>query len=211
MRGGLARSVSSGFSSTRVFGPLLRTDIHSSRPGRTPWTKQVPKSVFSAAYAIAMWCLVFGCIGAFNSLFDGASPTSRYIADSSYWVYLLHLPVLFQIEVLIADTSWGFGGVPKFLFYNIVTVIVCFASYHYLVRSTFIGRVLNGRKYPFVPWFGKWTGAAQLPGDGIPAPKGDFATQPSGPLPHAHVPHKTEPSIPADSRAGREQPDSRSR
>ncbi len=33
-----------------------------------------------------------------------------------------------------------------------VAFAVLFASYHFLVRSTFIGRVLNGRSYPFVAW-----------------------------------------------------------
>jgi hypothetical protein len=35
---------------------------------------------------------------------------------------------------------------------NAVTFALMFASYHYLVRSTFIGQVLNGRRYPFVAW-----------------------------------------------------------
>ncbi|HVR35564.1 MAG TPA: hypothetical protein VMS21_06900 [Methylomirabilota bacterium] len=29
---------------------------------------------------------------------------------------------------------------------------ILIASHHYLVRSTFIGRVLNGRSHPFVAW-----------------------------------------------------------
>jgi hypothetical protein len=31
----------------------------------------------------------------------------------------------------------------------VVALPVLFASYHWLVRSTFIGRQLNGRTYPF--------------------------------------------------------------
>lgn len=102
-----------------------------------------------------MWCLVLGCIGMFDSLCGDPSPLSRYIADSAYWVYLIHIPILFQLELFVADSRWGFGGVPKFAFYVIGMTLLCFASYHYLVRSTFIGKALNGRVYPFVPWFGK--------------------------------------------------------
>ena len=33
-----------------------------------------------------------------------------------------------------------------------ITFAVLFASYHYLVRSSFIGRMLNGQSYPFAAW-----------------------------------------------------------
>ena len=40
----------------------------------------------------------------------------------------------------------------KFDLLNLIAFTVLFASYHYLVRSTFIGRMLNGQSYPFVDW-----------------------------------------------------------
>jgi peptidoglycan/LPS O-acetylase OafA/YrhL len=137
----------------------------------TPSYAKLLKFAFGTGYAIMMWCLVFGVIGAFYNLFPNASPTSRYIADSSYWVYLLHLPVMFQIELWIAGSHWGFWGIPKFIVYNVGTAAVCFLTYHYCVRSTLIGRVLNGRKYPFVPLFGKRPVAESVPASpAIPAP-----------------------------------------
>jgi hypothetical protein len=33
------------------------------------------------------------------------------------------------------------------LFVVLSTSVICFVSYHYLVRGTFIGKFLNGRKY----------------------------------------------------------------
>jgi hypothetical protein len=33
------------------------------------------------------------------------------------------------------------------LFVVLSTGVICFVSYHYLVRGTFIGKFLNGRKY----------------------------------------------------------------
>lgn len=131
-----------------IFPTMIRTNF-MQQPG-AQWLKLG----YSAGYGLVMWLLVLGFVGMFHSWCDRPSPLSRYLADSAYWVYIIHLPVLFQIELWIADQSWGWGGIPKFLVYNVVATIVCFASYHYLVRSTFIGRALNGRTYPFVPWFG---------------------------------------------------------
>lgn len=66
-------------------------------------------------------------------------------------MYLLHLPIGFQIEVWVAEIpmNWIF----KFLIYNLAAILVLILSYQYLVRSTFIGKMLNGRRYPFTPWF----------------------------------------------------------
>lgn len=33
-----------------------------------------------------------------------------------------------------------------------IALTLLFASYHYLVRSSFIGRMLKGQSYPFVAW-----------------------------------------------------------
>ncbi len=131
-----------------AFPGMIATDFMTQPSAK--WLK----AGFSAGYGLVMWLLVFGFIGLFHSQFDGPSPLKRYLADAAYWIYIIHLPILFQIELFVADSRWGLGGVPKFLFYNVVATILCFASYHYLVRSTLIGRVLNGRRYPFVPWFG---------------------------------------------------------
>jgi hypothetical protein len=60
-------------------------------------------------------------------------------------VYLLHLPLTVIIPGLIAD--WNIPATFKFLFVVSITTVICFVTYHYLVRSSFIGEFLNGRKY----------------------------------------------------------------
>jgi hypothetical protein len=45
--------------------------------------------------------------------------------------------------------GWADGWVALL---NLIALTVLFASYHYLVRSSFIGRMLNGQSYPFVAW-----------------------------------------------------------
>ena len=50
--------------------------------------------------------------------------------------------------------AWPWPGLVKFLLLNLISFMILYASYHYLVRSTFIGNVLNGKKYPLIlfPW-----------------------------------------------------------
>jgi len=108
---------------------------------------------FSAAYALTTWLLIFGFMGLFMRFFAAPSPLVRYIADSSYWLYLIHFPILWQLNILLPDLQWHW--LPKSLLYLSISLVIMIPSYHYLVRSTWVGKLLNGRKYPFVPWFSK--------------------------------------------------------
>tara|TARA_R110002096_G_C14625412_1_gene724397 strand:+ start:1456 stop:2661 length:1206 start_codon:yes stop_codon:yes gene_type:complete len=92
-----------------------------------------------------VWLFIFGITGLFIRYGSNHSSRMRYISDSSYWVYLLHLPLTAIIPALISD--WPLPASLKFLFVLISSGIICFVTYHYLVRATFIGKFLNGRSY----------------------------------------------------------------
>jgi len=100
------------------------------------------KGVLSA-FMISLF--VFGITGLFIRYFSSHSQRIRYISDSSYWIYLIHIPFTIIIPGLIANLE--LHAIGKFLITLILTTIISIASYHYLVRSTFIGKFLNGRMY----------------------------------------------------------------
>jgi glucan biosynthesis protein C len=95
--------------------------------------------------SIITWSFIFGITGLFMRYGNNYSKRMRYISDSSYWVYLLHLPLTLLIPGLIAD--WSLHANLKLLVVVTSTTFICFVTYHYLVRGTFIGQFLNGRKY----------------------------------------------------------------
>lgn len=101
--------------------------------------------IIMAIRSFCCWFLIFGFTGLFIRFGSHHSPRMRYISDASYWVYLLHLPLTIIIPALIAD--WDIAASLKFLFVTTTTSIICFTTYHYFVRNTFIGEFLNGRRY----------------------------------------------------------------
>jgi len=113
------------------------------------WYRPI-RVAYSVGYALTTWLLVLGSLNLFQDRFPHHSPVWRYLADSSYWVYLIHLPVVVALQGLIAP--WMMPAILKFSLLLFVSGILLFGSYHYLVRSTFIGKALNGRAYPFRPW-----------------------------------------------------------
>jgi peptidoglycan/LPS O-acetylase OafA/YrhL len=95
--------------------------------------------------SLVVWLLIFGFTGLFLRYGSKHSARMRYISDASYWVYLVHLPIAAFIPALIFE--WQVPAMLKFLTVLSVTTIICFVTYHLFVRSTFIGKFLNGRKY----------------------------------------------------------------
>ena len=69
----------------------------------------------------------------------------RYISDSSYWVYVIHLPLVFFIPAFFHQSEMNL--LIKFIINAAIVTATCFLSYHYFVRKTFIGKFLNGRKF----------------------------------------------------------------
>jgi len=102
-----------------------------------------------ALSALSVWCFVFGITGLFVRYFSRRSETMRYVSDASYWFYLIHLP----LTALGAGLLIG-SGLPAGVKFALVlggTTAVCWVTYVYLVRGTFVGQFLNGRKYPRTP------------------------------------------------------------
>jgi hypothetical protein len=102
--------------------------------------------VYLACYTVATWCWSFGWIGAAMRFCSQSSELRRYLADSSYWLYLGHLPIVFVLQVALMKVPlhWAI----KFPLIVVITLAVLLVSYRYLVRPTFLGALLNGRKYP---------------------------------------------------------------
>jgi glucan biosynthesis protein C len=96
------------------------------------------------SYALAIWTTTFAMIGLALRFLSGFSPTRRYLADASYWLYLIHIPIVMALQVAVSQLDWAWP--VKFTGILLVALSIMFASYQLLVRYTFIGAVLNGRR-----------------------------------------------------------------
>ena len=98
----------------------------------------------AVCYALAIWTTTFAVIGLALRFLSGFSASRRYIADASYWIYLIHLPIVAALQVVISPLDWPWP--VKFATILLVALPVMLASYQLFVRYSFIGAVLNGRR-----------------------------------------------------------------
>jgi hypothetical protein len=74
---------------------------------------------------------------------------------------------VFALQVLVMQwpIHWGI----KYSFILVVSFVLLFVTYHYWVRSTFIGKALNGQKFPRTPLLAVWK--SSLARDAVSATK----------------------------------------
>lgn len=101
---------------------------------------------YATAYALSVWTWTLGLLGAAMRFLSGESAVRRYLSDASYWLYLVHPPIVFGLQVMLMEVPlhWSIK-LPAILG---VTMALLLATYHLLVRSTALGELLNGRRYP---------------------------------------------------------------
>lgn len=130
-----------GLAVLGVAGILLLGDIERDPAHRYFDAAHI---AFAFCYALTMWSLVFLTISVFQQICRRPNPVIRYVADSSYWMYLIHLPVVVWLQVAVAEVPlpWWL----KLTFVATATIAFSLATYALLIRKTFIGRVLNGRR-----------------------------------------------------------------
>jgi len=96
-------------------------------------------TVLQPAYA---WTMSLGLIGLFCHLFPKPRPVVSWLADASYWMYLVHVPLVIAAQLVVRQWSLP-AGVKFFVILATVTPLLL-VSYRFCVRYTPIGGLLNG-------------------------------------------------------------------
>jgi len=104
------------------------------------------RALYLGAYLVAQWCATFCVIGLALRHLAAPSPRWRYLADASYWMYLIHLPIVMLLQAWML--AWPLHWTVKLFLVLAITAAILLASYHFLVRRSFLGVFLNGRRHP---------------------------------------------------------------
>lgn len=116
-------------------------------PRLVPLTDPGVKAMAACAFGVGVFASVFAAVGLALTFFSGRSAVRRYLADASYWVYIVHLPLVMAAQVWIQD--WALPWWLKLAGVVLGVLAISLASYALLVRHTVVGRWLNGRR---IPW-----------------------------------------------------------
>jgi glucans biosynthesis protein C len=117
---------------------LIREDLASPLDG-------LDAAALAATGSLFCWLLTFGLLGvSLGPTFDRNRPSVRYLADASYWLYLVHLPIVGLVQIALLGVSAA--ATIKFAVVLIATLGLGLATYEAFVRYTFLGAWLHGRR-----------------------------------------------------------------
>ena len=112
--------------------------------------------VHAVFYGFAAVLFSVGFIGLFERVLGSPRRWVRWLADSSYWVYIMHLPVVTFLTFYLAHldrqgvledlTGFSWSAELKFVAACAATAVLGLVTYRYLVRHTPLGTLLNGRR-----------------------------------------------------------------
>lgn len=102
-----------------------------------PWLSALAQVMYA-------WLMIFALLGLCETLLAKDRPWIRYLSDSSYWLYLAHLPLIIAGQALLLRTD--LPGALEFSILLVGTTALLLVSYRFGVRYTPIGTLLNGRR-----------------------------------------------------------------
>ena len=127
-----------------------------SKQGADEDTLRLLWLVGNVFYGFAAACFSVGFVGLFERILRSSSAWVRWLADSSYWIYIMHLPVVALLTFYLAHldrqgwlkslTGFSWSAELKFLVACAATGALGVVTYRYLVRYTPVGTMLNGKK-----------------------------------------------------------------
>lgn len=104
-----------------------------------PWRMAV-----AGLYALGAIAWTLGLIGLAQAHFSTPSPRIRELADASYWIYLLHLPAVMILQAVTINLP--LAPTIKLFVVIVAAFVLLLMSYRLLVRRTWIGAWINGRR-----------------------------------------------------------------
>ncbi len=132
------------------FAAYYLLDLYFEEAGKFPpeaFQYEHPLTLSSALLEMVYaWLMCFGMMGLFRWIASRESFTMRYLSDATYWMYLVHVPLVILGQWLVVD--WPVSHHLKFLLVCAGVTGLVLLSYQYAVRYTFIGRTLNGPRSP---------------------------------------------------------------
>ncbi len=114
--------------------------LNQGQPGSEAYRSLHPVLALANAFAVVFFSV--SLTGLFYRYFTAYNPVLRYLVDASYWVFIVHQPLVVAIGILMYAV--GLPAELKFLINAALTTGLCLASYHYLVRGKTTERILRG-------------------------------------------------------------------
>lgn len=133
------------FGNLVVFPGLIAATMSLKESGvKWPDVPAAERAAFLAGGALYTWLMIAGLTGFFLRVFSASRGWVRYLADASYWCYVMSLTPIIALQLVLDPLPWP--GLVKFAVVTVGSTAVLLLTYQWFVRYTPIGTLLHGRR-----------------------------------------------------------------
>jgi len=104
-----------------------------------------PKVLIAYGRAVACWLMCFAFIGLAHRYLNKPNTIIRYLADSAYWVYWIHLPITFGLSK-VAQQVESINSLTKSYVVLLVSTLIIYWSYNTFIRYSCMGDFFMGQR-----------------------------------------------------------------
>jgi peptidoglycan/LPS O-acetylase OafA/YrhL len=133
--GGFCLAVSAAVFAATL--PLIHRQLESER-------SELERAMLACAISLFAWLSVLGLLGFFLARFTRPNRGLKYVAEASFWIYLVHHPLVGLVQIDLGRTA--ISAELKFAAVTGTVFAFTLLTYHSLVRCTWLGALLNGRR-----------------------------------------------------------------
>jgi len=126
-----------------AIGTVVCLNMVGVTPSFTP-VKGSDNMLYLGLYLLTGWSWTLGLIGGARALLNRENKVLRYLSDASYWLYIIHIPVVMGLQMAVRHLAGP--AELKFAGILLATVMIGLLTYQFMVRYSFIGAILNGRR-----------------------------------------------------------------
>lgn len=126
-----------------AIGTVICLNMVGITPVITP-VKGSDHPLYLALYLLTGWSWTLGLTGAAHAFLKRENAVLRYLSDASYWIYILHIPVVMGLQLAVRNMAGP--AELKFAGILVVTVMIGLLTYQFMIRYSFVGAILNGRR-----------------------------------------------------------------
>jgi hypothetical protein len=95
-------------------------------------------------YAIGAAGFTLGLLGFFLRVHRHESPFAAFLMRASFWVYLVHIPVITLLQAWIVPQPWPW--LAQLAAVIVAGGLICLASYQWLIADTWLDRFFSGHR-----------------------------------------------------------------
>ena len=102
------------------------------------------KNITVWSQSCSVWVITLMFIGLCEKLIKRPHRALTFLVGASYWLYLIHRPLCVAFAALYQ--RWSAPGALKYALVCTIVTVICLWSYQVMVRRSFVGVLLNGKR-----------------------------------------------------------------